>query len=540
MAEANASLVDVARSWLRAEPDEDIRSELLRLIAGDEQELRSAFAGTLTFGTAGLRARIGAGPLRMNRIVVRQAAAGFVDHLVTVDSRAAQRGILIGFDARHKSRVFAEDTARVAASRGVRALLFEDVVPTPVLAWSVPRHDVAGAVMVTASHNPPGDNGYKVYRENGAQIVSPIDRHIEEKIRAVDPLSIELAPADSPLITRVGRDAEEDYVRWVPSVRLESARGEIDIAYTALHGVGGRIAMRAMTASGFPPAHIVATQHEPDPEFPSVAFPNPEESGAMDLVVELARQANCALALANDPDADRLGVAVPSADGTWRRLSGDEVGWLMADHILRRTSGSDRLVVTTLVSSSLLAKMARVHGVVYEETFTGFKWIASAVEKHPECRLVFAYEQALGYLVAQEPLDKDGIAAAVLMSEIANSAARRGRSIDDLLDDIAEQFGRHKVAESSVRTSPDEGVQLVDALVRHPPSAIAARRVLDVIEFPEASLVRFLIEGSGTDPVRVQVRPSGTEPKVKVYAEAVDEDPRPYLDEVVALLGGSR
>lgn len=511
------------------------------LLAGEPADLEQALSGVLTFGTAGLRARIGAGPLRMNRLVVRQAAAGFVDHLLGNDSSAAHSGILIGFDARHKSTSFAQDTARVAAARKMKAFLFDSHVPTPVLAWNVRRHGVAGAVMVTASHNPPADNGYKVYRANGAQIVTPVDVQIEEKIRAVDPLTVELAEDDSPLIEIVDSRSVENYVAWVPSVRLCSdisrdAVSSMSIAYTAMHGVGGDVALRALERSGFGSVHIVAEQHEPDPDFPTVSFPNPEEPGAMDRVIALAQRTRSAIALAHDPDADRLGVAIPLADGSWRRLGGDEIGWLMADHILSHTSGADRLVVTTLVSSSLLGKMARTHGAQFEETFTGFKWIASAVERRPECRLVFAYEQALGYLVASEPLDKDGISAAVVMAEIAALAAERGVSLEDRLETIAQQYGRHIVAETSVPAPPSRGAAMVDALVDAPPTHVRGRRVLDVVVFSEASLVRLVIEGLGSDPVRIQIRPSGTEPKVKVYAEAVGEDPRDLLAGVVELL----
>ena len=528
--------VEIARAWLEAEPDEDIRSQLHELLSGDPADVEEYFSGTLTFGTAGLRAPIGPGPMRMNRLVVRQAAAGLVDQLLEQDPTSADRGILIGFDARHKSRDFAEDTARVAAARKMRVLLFDSPVPTPVLAWNVTRHNVAGAVMVTASHNPAGDNGYKVYRANGAQIVSPIDEMIAAKIRAVNPLEVGLAPVDSPLITRLDQLAVEEYLSWVPSVRLRPDVNGVSIAYTALHGVGGDIAVRALERSGFQRPSIVDVQHRPDPNFSTVVFPNPEEPGAMDLVIDLARESGASMALANDPDADRLGVAIPMKSGDWRRLSGDEIGWLMADHILTHTSGADRLVVTTLVSSSLLGKMAHAHGVEFEETFTGFKWMASAVERHPRCRLVFAYEQALGYLVASEPLDKDGISAAVLMAEIAGVAAENEESIEDRLDAIAEHYGRHITAESSIRVPPSVGSAMVDELMKSPPESIEGRRVIDVISYPEASLVRLLIEGRGEDPVRIQVRPSGTEPKVKVYAEAVGEDPRPILDGVVRLL----
>lgn len=528
-------VIDVARAWLAAEPDEDVRRDLESMIARDPESLVACFSGTLTFGTAGLRAAIGPGPMRMNRLVVRQAAAGFVAHLLAVDPAARERGILIGFDARHKSKEFAYDTARVAAARGLKSFIFEAPVPTPVLAWNVTRLGVSGAVMVTASHNPAGDNGYKVYRANGAQIVAPIDADIESRIRAVDPLTIELAPTDSPLISVLDHRPIDEYLSWVPSVRLRPEVGSVPIAYTAMHGVGGDIATRALGLAGFSRIEIVDEQHRPDPEFPTAAFPNPEEPGAMDRVIDLARRSGCVVALANDPDADRLGVGIEGHDGTWRRLAGDEIGWLLADHILSNTTGDDRLVVTTLVSSSLLGKMARDHGVAFEESFTGFKWIASAVERHPELRLVFAYEQALGYLVASRPLDKDGITAAVLMAELAALAQEQGTSIADRLEEIAGRYGRHITSETSIRISPShagpstQGVSLVDALLDSPPETVLGRRVLEVISFPEASLARLLIEGMAADPIRIQVRPSGTEPKVKVYAEAVGEDPAPYL-----------
>lgn len=537
MAESRGSdPFDTARAWLEAEPDEDIRSELRSLLSRDKSDVEEFFAGTLTFGTAGLRAPIGPGPMRMNRLVVRQAAAGLVDYLLEAIPEAANRGLLIGFDARHKSRDFAEDTARVAAARMMRVFVFEVPVPTPILAWNVTRQNVAGAVMVTASHNPAGDNGYKVYRANGAQIVSPIDERIAGKIQAVDPLNVDVAPADSPLITRLDQRAVEEYLEWVPSVRLRPDVPGVSLAYTALHGVGGDVAVRALERSGFERPSIVDRQHRPDPNFPTVAFPNPEEPGAMDMVIDLARRSGASMALANDPDADRLGVAIPTTSGEWRRLSGDEIGWLMADHILTNTSGDNRLVVTTLVSSSLLSKMAQAHGVEFEETFTGFKWMAAAVERHPDSRLVFAYEQALGYLVASEPLDKDGIAAAVLMAEIAGVAAENGVTIEGRLDAIADRYGHHITAESSIRVQPAAGAAMVDNLIKSSPQTIAGRPVIDMISFPEASLVRLLIEGCGADPIRLQVRPSGTEPKVKVYAEAVGEDPLPFLDGIVEIL----
>jgi phosphomannomutase len=275
---------------------------------------------------------------------------------------------------------------------------------------------------------------------------------------------------------------------------------------------------------------VVEAQFEPDPSFPTVAFPNPEEPGAMDLLMALAAERGALLAVANDPDADRLGAAIPQPDGSWRRLGGDEIGWLFADYILANTSGSDRLVVTTLVSSSLLGDMAKAAGVQFAETFTGFKWIGRTILDHPELRFVLGYEQALGYLVTQRPLDKDGISAAVLLAEIAAVAAAEGTTLQGRLDAVVERFGRHVIRDTSVRMDPAVAAVAVQRLQADPPAVLGGARVLDVASYPEADLVRLELAGG----IRVQVRPSGTEPKVKFYGEAVDADPGPYMDALTA------
>ena len=516
---------DMAEKWLLAEPDEDMRQELQALIDGSGQELDERFSGRLMFGTAGLRAEVGAGPNRMNRLVVRQAAAGLVDYLLRGVEGSAEAGILIGFDARRKSDVFAFDTARVAAARGMKAMLLPQLLPTPVLAWNISRLGVAAGVMVTASHNPPQDNGYKVYLGSGAQIVPPHDELISDAIESFDATSIELASEDSPLIQILGDECIDEYIKWLPSVRLCRDVPRIKVAYTAMHGVGGDTALRAFASAGFDQPVVVASQQEPDGSFPTVSFPNPEEPGAMDLVIDLARRSGAAIALANDPDADRLGVAIPvtgETSGEWRLLRGDEIGWLLGDHILRHTNGDDRLVVTTLVSSSLLGKMAHKHGVAFEETFTGFKWIADAAMKRSDKRLVFAYEQALGYLVADQPLDKDGISAALLMTEIATLAVHDGVTVQQRLDQIAAEYGQHVTAELSVKMSPSDGAAVVEELRANPPMMIGGRQVVGVEDFPEANLLRLWLDEVGGRGVRLQIRPSGTEPKVKLYGEAVD------------------
>ena len=509
-----------------------MRAELSELLDGDADVLAERFAGRLQFGTAGLRAAVGAGPLRMNRLVVRQAAAGLGSYLLDTDPDARGRGVVVGYDARRKSDSFASDTARVLAAMGIPVRIFDQRVPTPVLAWSITETDAAAGVVVTASHNPPADNGYKVYLGDGAQIVPPHDTGIAACIDRHDPTDIVLADADDELISRVGDELVEAYVAAAPAVRLRPDLEGVPVAYTAMHGVGGEVVLRAFEAAGLPAPAVVDAQFEPDGTFPTVSFPNPEEPGAMDLLLETAAASGAHVAIANDPDADRLGAAIPQPDGSWRRLGGDEIGWLFADYLLSHTDGADRLVVTTLVSSSLLGKMADAHGVTAAETFTGFKWIARTVHDYPDHRFIFGYEQALGYLVAQRPLDKDGITAAVLFAEMAAAAAADGRTMQQWLDDIAARFGRHVLADASIRMDPSEAVERVATLRRSPPSEIGGRAVVTVEEYPEADLLRFDLDGG----VRVQVRPSGTEPKVKLYGEAVDDDPMPFVEALAELL----
>ena len=528
---ARTDAVEVARRWLAVEPDDDVRDELAALLEGPVDELTARFSGRLQFGTAGLRAAVGAGPLRMNRLVVRQAAAGLAAYLLDTDPHAEARGVLVGFDARHKSDAFGLDTARVMAAAGVRAVLVPFPLPTPVLAWGITELGASAGVMVTASHNPPSDNGYKVYLGTGSQVVSPVDLEIARRIAGFDPCAVELADEDHDLIERIGDELVERYLDSVPALRLRSDVNDVAVAYTPLHGVGGGVLMEAFGRAGLAPPLVVEAQFQPDPSFPTVSFPNPEEPGAMDLVIELAEASGAHLALANDPDADRLGAAIPTPGGSWRLLRGDEIGALLADHILANTDGDDRLVVTTLVSSSLLSKQALAAGVHYAETFTGFKWIGREVCERPDQRFVFGYEQALGYLVVDRPLDKDGITAAVMLAEIAAVAAAEEVTLQDRLDDIAARFGRHVTAERSLLIEPAAGVAKVAALRARPPGALAGARVTAVNDYPEANLLRITLE----DGIRVQVRPSGTEPKVKLYGEAIDADPAPYLTALAEL-----
>jgi phosphomannomutase len=512
-----------AEAWLAADPDPETRGELAGLLVGDPAVLAARFAGRLQFGTAGLRGELGAGPLRMNRVTVQRAAAGVVRWLMRTYADAGERGVVIGFDGRHKSDVFALDTARVCAAAGVRARLLPGPLPTPVTAFATSALGARAGVMVTASHNPRRDNGYKVYLGEGRQIVAPIDAEIAACIDEVD--GVVLAPTDDPLIVRV--DATEAYLAHTATVCFTAHR-EVTVAYTPMHGVGRDTALAAFARSGFPPPHVVAQQGDPDPDFPTVAFPNPEEPGAMDLLVALATAVGADVAIANDPDADRLGAAMPIASGGWRRLTGDEIGWLLGDHILSHTTGDDRLVVTTVVSSTMLGEMAKEAGVHHAETFTGFKWIARTALERPDLRFVFGYEQALGYLVARRPLDKDGITAALLLAEIAAAAKADGATVEDRLDALTARFGRHVTTERSVVVEPAAMAGLMSALEADPPSSLAGVRVVEVTTIAEAGLVRIECEGG----IRVQVRPSGTEPKVKLYGEALGRDPGPLLDDL--------
>ncbi len=521
-----------ARRWLAAEPDADMREELESLLAGSDDELAVRFDGRLQFGTAGLRAAVGAGPQRMNRLVVQQAAAGLVEYLLKAEAYAADRGVIIGYDARRKSDSFALDTARVCAARGVRAMIFPHIVPTPMLAWNVVGVGAAAGVVVTASHNPPADNGYKVFTANGAQIVSPVDAEIAACIDVIDPCAVVMSAPDDPLIEWLDDSYVQAYLADIPAVRFRAELAGVPVAYSAMHGVGGDTLVAAFDRAGFPTPFVVAEQQQPDAAFPTVSFPNPEEPGAMDLLLAQAAACDAAVALCNDPDADRLGAAIPTPEGGWRRLQGDEIGWLLADHILRHTAGDDRLVITTLVSSSLLSKMAVAYGVQFAETYTGFKWIGHTVLSHPDSHFVFGYEQALGYLVCGRPLDKDGISAAVLLAEVAALAAAEGVTLQGRLDAISARFGRHVMADLSVKMPPVDGVAAVERLRAKPPTEVDDRSVTAVEWFDEAGLLRLQL---GPE-LRLQLRPSGTEPKVKLYGEGIDIDPAPYLNSLADLL----
>ncbi|MEW9546924.1 phospho-sugar mutase [Nonomuraea sp. NPDC050783] len=509
-------VVERARAWLAQDPDPDTRAELSALIErGDLDALRDRFGAKLEFGTAGLRGELGAGPNRMNRVTVMRAAAGLAAVL------GPGKHVVIGYDARHKSDVFARDTAAVLTGAGLRASLLPRPLPTPVLAFAVRRLGADAGVTVTASHNPPRDNGYKVYWGDGSQIVPPVDREISAAIEAVGP--VDRLPLHGPgTLTELGEDIVDDYLAAVTSLPLGDAR-DLRVAYTPLHGVGAATLAGAFLAAGFPAPMAVEEQRDPDPDFPTVAFPNPEEPGAMDLAVALATGSGADLVLANDPDADRCAVGVPLPGGGCRMLTGDEVGGLLAEHVITHTSG-DRMVATTIVSSTLLGKIAAAYGVRYGETLTGFKWIIKAGPG-----LVFGYEEAIGYSVGSDtglPVrDKDGIGAALTVAAVAAAAKRDGRTLLDLLDDQARRYGLHATTQLSFRVADLSLIAGAMARLRaRPPAELGGRKVLaadDLAEgdggLPPTDGLRYRLEGDA----RVVVRPSGTEPKLKCYLEVV-------------------
>lgn len=516
-------LLAIARAWRDEDPDPATQAEVDALIASrDLAGLTDRFGDRLQFGTAGLRGALGAGPNRMNRALVRRATAGVASWL---RARGLDGPVVVGLDARHGSADFAEDTAGVLAGAGFEVLTLPRPLPTPVTAFAVLHHEAVAGIMITASHNPPQDNGYKLYLGDGAQIVSPVDAEISSHIDAVGPL------ADVPLRTEGVRaldgaiiDAYLDAVS--PLVQPWSAR-EVTAVYTAMHGVGAETIRLAFERVGFPPPVEVAEQVEPDPDFPTVSFPNPEEPGALDLSLALARQVGADLVVANDPDADRLAVAVPDAavDGGWRALTGDELGALLADHLLRRGGHQpDDTLVTTVVSSRLLSKLAAANGVAYAEALTGFKWVVRAPA--PGHRFLFGYEEALGYCVGEVVRDKDGVSAALVATELAADLRAEGSSLRKRLDEIFSLHGAHVTRQRSIRVGGADWLDRVTGamagLRSEPPTEVAGRAVLAVEDllpgerFAPSDVLVYTLDGA-----RLVVRPSGTEPKCKLYAEAV-------------------
>lgn len=525
------NILSAARAWNEEDPDPATADALGALIeqaeAGDQGafgELTELFTGRIAFGTAGLRAALGPGPNRMNRLVVRQTTAGLMRWLPESPT------VVIGYDARHGSLDFANDTAAVVVAAGGRAELLPCPLPTPVLAHAVLTRGADAGVMITASHNPAQDNGYKLYLDNGIQLVAPADAEIAQAINeaAKAPVAV-VSMTDDGITTLDDTVAAGHIVAALGTLSTDDR--EVSVVYTAMHGVGGNHILRAFEAGGFAAPEIVEEQFEPDPDFPTAVFPNPEEAGALDLALALARRVGADGILANDPDADRLAMAVPDRSGAFVQLSGDELGVLLADHLIRNEVGADhpggRVVANSVVSSQLLGSMAKRHGITAVVTLTGFKWVARPIVEQPEKHYLLGYEEAIGYCVGGVVRDKDGISAALVAAEMLAGLKRQGLTVWDRLDALAVEFGVHLTGPVTIRLDGADGIErrteLMEQMVRDPPEHLGgeARSSFENLEngaqFPPATGV-ILFYGT----TRVIIRPSGTEPKLKAYIEVVE------------------
>ena len=526
---AAQDLLDRAASWRDDDPDEATRAELDAVLsaamsgdAGAGADLADRFVGLLEFGTAGLRGGLGAGPNRMNRCVVIRAAAGLTAYLQETSPKPL---VVIGLDARHNSDVFAADTAAVVVAAGGHALVLPRPLPTPVLAFAIRHFGADAGVMVTASHNPAQDNGYKVYLGDGSQIVPPSDAGIAAHIAEVDLVAD--VPRAASGWTTLNDDVLEAYLDAAAAVVAPDSARTLSVVHTALHGVGSEVILAAFARAGFSEPIVVPSQSEPDPEFPTVTFPNPEEPGAIDAALELAARVHADLVLANDPDADRCAAAVPDPAAAtvdnpagWRMLRGDEVGSLLGSHILARGVHADAVFANSIVSSRLLAAMAAHAGIQHEETLTGFKWISRVTG------LRYGYEEALGYCVDPHQVrDKDGVSAALMLAEMTADLRAQGRSLLDVLDDLALTHGVHATDSFAVRVDDLSLIgTLMSRLRKTSPTdlgSVLVARIDDLADgseqLPPTDGLRYLLE----DESRVIVRPSGTEPKLKVYLEVI-------------------
>ncbi len=527
-------LIERARAWIDGDPDQTTRAELEAVIsAGDTADLEARMNTELTFGTAGIRGQVGAGPGRMNRAVVIRTTYGLARYVGVVS-----RPVVVGFDARPSSRQFAEDTAGVLAAFGLAVRYFPTVTPTPLVAFAAKHLDAVAAVVITASHNPPADNGYKVYGQHSSQIVSPVDLRIQDEIEEAPAANeigrvVDAFAGTSPLVTEVPDDILDRYWDEVSATRSRSEGSDLDVVYTPIHGVGRDVLFEVMGRAGHTGIVAVPEQAEPDGTFPTVAFPNPEEPGALDLARSLAIERGADLLIANDPDADRLAAMVPHR-GEWRPLSGNEVGALLGDYVLAADpEPGSAIVASSIVSSPMLGRIADSFGATHTQTLTGFKWIVKAglaLEEEGRGRFVFGYEEALGYTVGQTVRDKDGISAALIFTDLVADLRDEGRSVMDRLHELWERHGLWVSAQTSiVRTGP-EGMESLRAaiagLADDPPEQVDGYEVTEVTDYRTGASQRppwlgaqDLVEMTLGDRGRILVRPSGTEPKLKIYVD---------------------
>ncbi|GIU08212.1 phospho-sugar mutase [Shewanella morhuae] len=540
----NTHLQLQVKHWLENDPDSRTKAQLQTLIdSGNEAELAARFAGRLEFGTAGLRGVVCAGPMGMNRLVIRQTSAGLGAYLLSQIKDAAERGVVIGYDGRHDSFNFAHDAASVLTAMGINVRLTAKVAPTPLVAFGVKHFNAAAGIVVTASHNPPQYNGYKVYWENGAQIIPPHDSGIAAQIERAANQAIPFLEHDDAVkqgkLTILQDDFYQTYrngIKQTEVLQNHTAPEKVSLAYTAMHGVGADMAETVLKDAGFTQMYSVAAQREPDGDFPTVNFPNPEEKGAMDLVIAEAKKHSAMLACANDPDADRFAVAVRKDDGEYQMLTGDQVGVLFGHYLLSHAKDNQRLTGTTIVSSSLLSKIAQGFGTQSFTTLTGFKWLMNVgiAKTQPENQFLFAYEEALGYTVGSMVWDKDGLSALVAFAQLTAELVAKGQTIWDRLEQIYRDHGFHLNAQVSIALKPD--TPNIGAYLReHPPVKIGELDVLSTddlkalerrfadgrvekIDLPPSDVLTYCLTGGA----RVIVRPSGTEPKIKCYYEVVE------------------
>nr|WP_197977702.1 phospho-sugar mutase [Plantibacter sp. CFBP 8798] len=535
-------MLATAEAWLAQDPDDETRAELAGLVerarVSDDvavAELHDRFDTRLQFGTAGLRGRIEAGSNRMNRVLVSQAAAGLAAYLIEQAPEGVTPSVVIGYDGRKNSAVFASDTAELMAGAGVRAILLPRLLPTPVLAFAVRFFDASAGVMVTASHNPPADNGYKVYlggEHHGSQIVSPADAAIAAHIERIAETALVQDLPRSDGFEIAGEDVVDAYVAETAAVAPAPAGGQLRVVYTAMHGVGWETTRRVLETAGYPAPELVTEQIDPDPTFRTVSFPNPEEPGALDLSFATARAVGADLIIANDPDADRLAIAVPddAAPSGFRRLTGNEVGLLLgwraaqaASAALDGDAAPEGTLACSIVSSPALRIVAEAHGLEFRETLTGFKWISRTPG------MLFGFEEALGYLVNPGTVrDKDGISAAVAFLGLATASAQAGESVAGLLDRFADTFGSFGSDQISIRYAELSRIgEVMSGLRALPPTELAGAQVTRIDDLadgfealPPSDVLRVWLD----DGTRVMIRPSGTEPKLKVYVDVQSAD----------------
>lgn len=520
------TIFQIAQNWLEQDPDLETRAELEQLIQAaqsDEkakEELESRFCGRLQFGTAGLRGKLQAGSQGMNRVLVAQAAGGLAAFIKAYDKAPS---IVIGYDGRKNSDVFARDTAEIMAAAGIKTYLLPRKLPTPVLAFAIQYFDTTAGVMVTASHNPPEDNGYKVYlgkANGGGQIVSPADKEIAALIDKVASGSIADLPRSQDF-TVLDDEVVNKYIEKTASLATQP-KAEINYVYTAMHGVGYEILSKTLAKAGLPQPHLVDAQIQPDGSFPTVNFPNPEEKGALDLAIELAKEKNAEFIIANDPDADRLAVAIPDREGNWKSLHGNVIGCFLGWYLAKQyhAQGKKGVLACSLVSSPALAEIAKKYGLDSEETLTGFKYIGKVDN------LLFGFEEALGYLVDPDKVrDKDGISAAIMFLDLVCSLKKEGKTIADYTAEFVKEFGAYVSGQISIRVSDlSEIGKLMAALRNHPPADIGGFKVAEFIDHTKTTrqndILVFVLENGS----RLIARPSGTEPKIKFYLDARGTD----------------